>query len=105
MSDDGKFQLKGSNLAITAPFELDDRTAGEEAFLTWVDKLMQCRGKTVSIDLVRAGSLSSTVIALCIAAGRKAADKGKDLKLVIAKRNAMAIQVSGLDKLLDIELL
>ena len=104
MAEAGKFVIKGATLFVAAPFELDDRQLDEEGFLKAVDKLVENRSKALCIDLARAGSLSSTVIALTIAAHRKAQDKGKDLSLRIAKRNAIAVRVSGLAQLLDVQL-
>ena len=105
MSAQTKFQIKGPTLIVTAPFELDDRQAEEEGFLQAVDRLLDQRSKALTIDLVHAGGLSSTAIALTIAAHRKAGAKGKSLSLRVAKRNAMAVRVSGLTKLLDVELI
>jgi len=105
MSETAKFVQRGTTLSALAGFELDERQADEQAFLACVDRLLEHRSRDLLIDLVQAGSLSSTVIALVIAAARKAQDKGKHLSLRVAKRNAMAVRISGIDKLLAVELL
>lgn len=104
MAEPDKFHLRGNTLTVTQPFFFDDRQADEEAFLKKVDALMEHRGNSVVIDLVQAGSLSSTIIALAIAAGRKAKDANKTLSLKIARRNQLAVRLSGLAGLLDVQL-
>ena len=103
MADDSKFKIKEGCLTVTSPFLLDDRQTEEEAFLSNVDTLVSQRSRDLVIDLVLAGSLSSTIIALTIAASRKAKDAGKTLKVCIARRNSFAIRISGLDKLVAVE--
>jgi predicted hydrocarbon binding protein len=99
-----KFELSTGLLKINESFMFDDRQSDEEKFLSCVDNLVKQFKKDICIDLVRAGGLSSTIIALCIAADRKAKDAGKTLHLRVASRNTMAIKVSGIDKLIDVTL-
>lgn len=103
MNDTPKFDIKAGVLAVTSPFLLDEYQSDEEQFLRHVDRLMTQRGQTVVIDLVRAGNLSSTIIALTIAASRKAAAVNKQLTVRMARRNQLAVKISGLEKLVDVQ--
>ncbi|MBN2712645.1 MAG: hypothetical protein JXR97_09495 [Planctomycetes bacterium] len=100
---DNQFNLAENILVVNSPFILDERQREEDAFLQSVDKLMTHRAKDLTIDLVRAGSVSSTVIALAIAASRKADEAGKNLTIKFAKRNELAIRISGLAKLVEVK--
>ena len=99
-----RMEVSGNTLVVNMPFDFDERQGDEEAFLGQVDRLMSVSRRPVVIDLLRAGGLSSTVIALCIPATRKAEEAGRTLTIRIARRNAIAIRVSGLDKLVAVEL-
>lgn len=97
-----KFTIAQSSLIVSEPFVHDEYQSEEETFLQKVDQLMKNRMASVTIDLVQAGGLSSTVIALIIAASRKANESNKTLTVRVARRNTLAIQISGLEKLVEI---
>lgn len=99
-----KFEINGTTLTVTSPFFLDDRQSDEKTFLQCIDKIVTRPGPVITIDIVRAGNISSTVIALTIAASRKAGEAKKKIALKVGKRNAIAIRVSGLDKLVAVQL-
>lgn len=97
------FELQEGTLSVNAPFLLAEGQKDEDQFLKYVDRLVMQRTTQLTIDLVRAGSLSSTVIALAIAASRKASAAGKTLRLRVAQRNRLAVKISGLASLVDVQ--
>ena len=99
-----KYEIKGMGLSVLEPLSLDERQTEEEAFLAAVDKLVAQKGAEATIDLVRTGNLSSTMIALLIAASRKAEAARKQLHVRTSKRHAIAVKISGLDRLVTVEL-
>jgi hypothetical protein len=99
-----KFEIRGPCLILQEPLSLDERGTEEEAFLSAVDRLLDHKVAAVTIDAVRAGNLSSTLIALIIAASRKAEAAKKKLHLRTSKRNAIAVRISGLERLAQVEL-
>lgn len=99
-----KFSVLSGVLTVIRPFHFDERQADEEQFLKAVDLLMNHRDGNLIIDFSNAGSLSSMVIALCIAATRKADAAEKKITIKVPRRNSLAVRVSGLDKVLTVVL-
>jgi hypothetical protein len=99
-----KFNLFGNTLTLLGPLSPDERQMDEEAFLAGVDKLLGQKNPEIVIDLVRAGNLSSTLIALVIAASRKAEAVKKKTVIRTGKRNGLAIRISGLERLVEVRL-
>ncbi len=97
-----KFEVRGATLVVHEPLTLEDEEE-EDKFLAGVERILAQKGNRASIDLAHAGNLSSTLIALIIAAARKAEVAKKRLQVIISRRNSLAVKISGLDKLVEVE--
>lgn len=100
-----KFGLTQNRLTVHGPILIGGADGEEDVFLQYVESLMGCRQSQVTLDLASAGSLSSTVLALCIAACRRADDAGKGVKIRLHRRNATAVNLVGLNRLAEVELI
>ena len=98
---DGKFSIENNTLIVAGPFELAGVQQEEMAFLEAVDRLVGGSHENLVIDLTRAGSLSSTVYALVIAAQRKAAEHNRKLSVRVHRRNSKTVRVAGIEGIIN----
>jgi len=99
-----KFEMRGATLVVHEPLTLEDEEE-EDKFLDGVERMLEQKGNRACLDLRHAGNLSSTLIALIIAAVRKAENAKKQLRVITSSRNRLAVKISGLDKLVEVEFL
>jgi anti-anti-sigma regulatory factor len=101
---EGKFQVQGGTLTVRALIVLGGPAPDEDQLLRYIEEIVAARGDRMVMDLRGAGSLQSTVLALCILAARKAAAAEKELLIKAHPRNASAIRLTGLEKLATVEM-
>lgn len=96
--------VKLNRVTVHQPLRIGGADGDEQIFLDNVDAALATHRKEIYINLHAAGGVSSTVLALCIAACRKADAVGKKITIRLHKRNATSVGLVGLDRLATVEM-